>query len=688
MARPYSMSSSSSSPYSGGSGYGYGYAPSSAYLFGRDRDNTSLLDDMRALLSHSVRSFMRFWRARGRRMAITTLRSSVHRLRQNMTYRRVVSFPHMLVLVWVVIMLWGERWAFHSKPAGAQPHRVALVADPQLIDPHTYPGRPWPLNPLTMLLTDNYLRRSYGQLQEQLDPDTVFFLGDLFDGGREWKTARGNFEDPKWGPHPKHEQKFLKTWRKKYGEWFWLSEYARFGDIFVNPWVKSVAGSSKKTTRRRRKLVTSLPGNHDLGFGSEIKVAVRNRFETYFGEGNRVDVIGNHTFVSVDTVSMSAASSEEAKRYDLKNIYEPVQNFLDNMKTLKQKAVERELLHLRGELPPGRYEHKVEPLAQAKFGGSKPAVTGKTAPDLPTILLTHVPLYRPPGTPCGPLRERYPPTKPPKGQTEPVVPDHRNAISVSRGYQYQNVLGERDSEELVRKVGNVVHAFSGDDHDYCFVRHSPAQGGVPEITVKSINMAMGVIGRAFLVPIWGLTPFALDLDESSVSGAKVKNGGILPMYKAKLEDYDEYANYPTSLNKGGGNRSRSNSHKGHSHSHSHSHSHGNHHPGHSRRKSRTITTASRGAGSGGSGSKYGGLEGNSSGRVRSAPRIEISLHSDNEDEDEDGTTGGFGKWKPKKAKKRRGPRGKVEVVVTEAWTSVWRVVWMVGGFFVWLNWKG
>jgi len=599
-----------------------------------------------------------------------------------------------------------------------------------------------------MLLTDNYLRRSYGQLQEQLDPDTVFFLGDLFDGGREWKTARGNFEDPKWGPHPKHEQKFLKTWRKKYGEWFWLSEYARFGDIFVNPWVKSVAGSGKKTTRRRRKLVTSLPGNHDLGFGSEIKVAVRNRFETYFGEGNRVDVIGNHTFVSVDTVSMSAASSEEAKRYDLKNIYEPVQNFLDNMKTLKQKAVERELLHLRGELPPGRYEHKVEPLAQAKFGGSKPAVTGKTAPDLPTILLTHVPLYRPPGTPCGPLRERYPPTKPPKGQTEPVVPDYRNAISVSRGYQYQNVLGERDSEELVRKVGNVVHAFSGDDHDYCFVRHSPAQGGVPEITVKSISMAMGVskpgfllvslwnpidpvtgkslavggegqptlqthlcllpsqlstyiryatfavmslillVGRAFLVPIWGLTPFALDLDESSVSGAKVKNRGILPMYKAKLEDYDEYANYPTSLNKGGGNRSRSNSHKGHSHSHSHSHSHGNHHPGHSRRKSRTITTASRGAGSGGSGSKYGGLEGNSSGRVRSAPRIEISLHSDNEDEDDDGTTGGFGKWKPKKAKKRRGPRGKVEVVVTEAWTSVWRVVWMVGGFFVWLNWKG
>ncbi|KAG7292658.1 hypothetical protein NEMBOFW57_002695 [Staphylotrichum longicolle] len=574
MARPYNSKSSFSYPPR--------YYPD---------HSTSLFDDLRAFVAQLVRSLVRFWRERGRRMAFAALLSLAHRLRQNLTYNRLLSFPHLLVAVWVVVLLWGERWAFHSKveschwsswekwPAGAEPHRVALVADPQLIDPHSYPGRPWPLNPLTMLITDNYLRRSYNQLQWQLNPDSIFFLGDLFDGGREWKTAHGEFQDPEWGPHPKSEQKYLKKWHKTYGEWYWLQEYARFGDIFLNPWVK--AGAGQGVGKNRRKLIASLPGNHDLGFGDQIKVSVRNRFENYFGEGNRVDVIGNHTFVKQST----------------------------------------ELRFLRGEVQEGQFKHKIEELEKAKFD-DKPN-QGNNAPELPTILLTHVPLYRPPGTPCGPLRERSPPTKPPKGQTTPVFPDHRNAISVSGGYQYQNVLGEQDSETLVQKVGNVVHAFSGDDHDYCAVTHSPAQGNVPEITVKSISMAMGVSKpgfllvslynpidpatgkplnpanqptlqthlcllpnqlatylryvtfallsvavlavRAFLVPVLGLTPFALDpLDSSSAhrSGGARRGGGgaLLPTFKAKVEDYDEYALPPRGGGGGGGGGGFSASH--------------------------------------------------------------------------------------------------------------------------------
>ena len=73
------------------------------------------------------------------------------------------------------------------QPKDAKPHHLVFVADPQLIDPHSYPGRPWPLNPLTVLITDNYLKRGYGAMQHRLHPDSVFFLGDLFDGGREWK---------------------------------------------------------------------------------------------------------------------------------------------------------------------------------------------------------------------------------------------------------------------------------------------------------------------------------------------------------------------------------------------------------------------------------------------------------------------------------------------------------------------
>ncbi len=191
------------------------------------------------------------------------------------------------------------------------------------------------------------------------------------------------------------------------------------------------------------------------------------------------------------------------------------------------------------------------------------------------------------------MREHWPPAKPPKGQTQPVLPDHRNAISVSGGYQYQNVLAEDLSIKLVKTIGNVVHAFSGDDHDYCEVTHAPNQGSVPEITVKSISMAMGVPSpgflmvsmynpidaagnklagappetmqthlcllpnqlstysryglavflslavlavRAFLVPVFKLQPFALDPEPSTMAS-------LLPMFKAKVEDYDANQNH-------------------------------------------------------------------------------------------------------------------------------------------------
>ncbi len=382
------------------------------------------------------------------------------------------------------------------------------MADPQIIDAHTYPGRPWPLSTLTMTLTDNYMRRSYRQLQEQLHPDTVFFLGDLFDGGREWRTGRGDFHDPEWSSRPERERAYAKMWRKKYDENYWLREYARFGDIFLDPW--NVGGTEAGLGQRGRRVVASLPGNHDLGFGSEVQVSVRNRFETYFGEGNRVDVIGNHTFVSVDTVSMSADTSERAGQSDVGEIFGPSNEFLGHITWAKQRAVARELRYQRGTGEEVLFAHGVEDLETAHFDMQRlkkalgsPGGGAETPADLPTVLLTHVPLYREPGTPCGPLREHWPPSKPAAGgqddPSQPVFPDHRNAISVTRGYQYQNVLNEADSVTLVKSIGNVVHAFSGDDHDYCEVVHDVQLGHVPEITVKSFSMAMGVPTPGFLM---------------------------------------------------------------------------------------------------------------------------------------------------------------------------------------------
>ncbi|CCC05203.1 hypothetical protein SMACR_08071 [Sordaria macrospora] len=740
--------------YSSSNG-GYGYS-SSSYTFQpkhRRSDSTSVLDDIRAFLAHSSRSAWRFWRERGRFMAWAAIVDAGRRLRLNLTYNRLFSFPHLLVAAWIVVLLWGERWVFHSAveecawekwekwPAGAEPHHLVLVADPQLIDPHSYPGRPWPLNPLTMTIVDNYIRRSYTQMQSQLDPDTIFFLGDLFDGGREWKTAHGDFRDPEWGPHPKDEQKYLKSWNKKYNEVYWLKEYARFGEIFFSPWLE--AGQKPENEQKRRKLIASLPGNHDLGFGAEIKLPVRNRFEAYFGEGNRVDVVGNHTFVSVDTVSMSAASLSEVARQDVQPIYKPTEHFINQVKWTKQKAVEKELRYLRGEVPEVKLHHRIEELNKANFKDQPRLVNddnSKKIPDLPTILLTHVPLYRPPGTPCGPNREHWPPTPPPKGQTEPVFPDHRNAISVYRGYQYQNVIDEKQSVSLIEKIGNVIHAFSGDDHDYCEVVHAPNQGSVREITVKSISMAMGIptpgfqmvslynpldpvtgkplagdgqptiqthlcllpnqistylhyVGlgifciillaiRAFLVPVLNLPKFALDLDADSHAASGIS---ILPVFKAKQEDYDEY-NFPSAGFSASSSKYGSSATSGERRTRTGSVSsslrktsprNGGHTEKSGRsRKSSVYSNSNKST----KGWSWGGKH------HHHEPRIQIPG-----EEEEDmyyGASTAGSKWRAKQNRKKPKPKTAMGVVVTELWTTVWRVAWMVVAVFGWLAWKG
>lgn len=362
------------------------------------------------------------------------------------------------------------------------------------------------------MVTDNYVRRSYNELQGQLRPDSLFFLGDLFDGGREWKTASGDFSDAKWArPYPKNEREHAKVWKEKYGEDYWLQEYQRFSDIFFKPYHDSGVshlshGGAGTGPQPGRKLVAGLPGNHDLGFGSMIKVPVRDRFSAFFGESNRVDVVGNHTIVSVDTVSLSAGTSQQAATENLEHIYGPAAQFLKDVKGLKEKAVRNELRFLRGDKVEAQMKHAVvdadkltlEDLVDGDDDASRPQVA-----DFPTVLLTHVPLYRDPGTPCGPQREHWPPSKPPPTDAVGRVVDHRNAISVTAGYQYQNVLTEEDSVQLIESVGNVQRVFSGDDHDYCELTHSAAKNGAVEITVKSISMAMGVPTPGFvMVSMW------------------------------------------------------------------------------------------------------------------------------------------------------------------------------------------
>ncbi|KAG8627048.1 hypothetical protein KVT40_004531 [Elsinoe batatas] len=429
-----------------------------------------------------------------RRLKYRAVSASRDLTAQGFVKKYILRAQTILILLWVWILYWGEvrvyskdtkgcnwnRW--ERWPQTATPHRVAFIADPQLIDPHTYPGRPWPLSKLTIAFTDKYLKRSYYHIQRAYDPDTVYFLGDLFDGGREWSTGRESFHASE------------KQW-KSYGPKFWRDEFERFGKLFL----KGTQVTGGRSERAEKNIIASLPGNHDLGFATGVQVTVRDRFQAYFGKGDRVDIIGNHTFVGLDTVSLSAMDVHGSNP----DLWTPSMEFLDSVKEKKRDAV-KHFLGRTPDYPRGwKFFHQVarEPDQRMLIKPTEDDFDeSKKASELPTILLTHVPFYREPGTPCGPMRERFPPSVP----RQEV--DERNAIRVAAGYQYQNVLSKGLSKTIADRVGNIAYIFSGDDHDYCELVHRgyPSAGsGIKEITVKSISFAMGVRRPGFqMVSLW------------------------------------------------------------------------------------------------------------------------------------------------------------------------------------------
>ncbi|GAB7366837.1 hypothetical protein MBLNU230_g1007t1 [Neophaeotheca triangularis] len=508
----------------------------------------------------------------------------------------------LLVILWIYVLHWGERTVFKQHieqchwnrwetwPSNAKPHRMAMVADPQIVDPHTYPGRPWPLSSLTELYTDSYMARNFRLINAELDPDTIAFLGDLFDGGREWATAHakplresqrkkleklGITKDSKKAedghmsskrslesyhaalsaPHSRSISRsehnlakdgtdlraFVHGENGRWSKWSqpqWEMEFERFGRIFfatdqlypgakpdifeafdvVNDPISVENGAIPSgwheyaTTRsKQRHILTTLPGNHDVGFGSGVQLSVRDRFHGRFGESNRVDVIGNHTFVSLDTPSLSAMGQFEREggetksdaRTARKHIWSPSYNFLETVKDHVTKANTDALSEcFPAELESSKYHHEVTKPDDLESQPHPSKLSSDTTPQLPMVLLSHVPLWRERGFDCGKYRERG------------------SAIPIAFGYQYQNVLTRELTNFIIKKAslaGNIVQAFSGDDHDYCDVMHKynvdrskptdkkprPVLASVREITVKSFSWAMGVRKPGFqLVSLW------------------------------------------------------------------------------------------------------------------------------------------------------------------------------------------
>lgn len=217
-------------------------------------------------------------------------------------WKYLISF----LCLWVCLIQYYERtvikraanrcqWSkWENWPSGASPHRMALLADPQIMDAHSYPGRPWIVNYFTQQLLDNYHARNWKHLHYHLDPDSTFFLGDLFDGGRRWNDSD------------------------------WFKEYERFNKIFPK--------------KPNRLTVMSLPGNHDIGFGDTVIEDSLTRFKFYFGDPSSAWEVGNHTIVLLDTISLSDTKNE--------NVSAVPRAFLDSFASIPKKHPRIMLTHV------------------------------------------------------------------------------------------------------------------------------------------------------------------------------------------------------------------------------------------------------------------------------------------------------------------------------------------------------
>ncbi|ORX44088.1 hypothetical protein DM01DRAFT_1340498 [Hesseltinella vesiculosa] len=208
-----------------------------------------------------------------------------------------------------------------------------------------------------------------------------------------------------------------REWKDNEG---WVLEKNRFFRLFP---------------RQDRMVEQYTSGNHDIGISTGIQRSVYERFRRSFGPLSAIHPLAhNHSLVVLDTVALTSAD---------------------------------ELIRLEA----------LQVLAQWH-----PQSAASLTPDSAaqqTMLVSHVPLYRPDQTSCGPLRTQS-----------------RPSIYQRYGYQYQNLLEAPLTTKLLEFVQPDL-VFSGDDHDFCQVTHDyrgtgAKQRQATEYTVPTFSMAQGV----------------------------------------------------------------------------------------------------------------------------------------------------------------------------------------------------
>ncbi|KAL5062535.1 hypothetical protein RYX36_024272 [Vicia faba] len=205
------------------------------------------------------------------------------------------------------------------------------------------------------------------------------------------------------------------------------------------------------------KQVYFISGNHDIGYESlhYAKPKVIGRYEETFGIRNYKFTVGKVDFIAVDAQMLDG----HPQKHLTSQVWEFVKNIsVDNV------------IH-------------------------------------PRVLLTHIPLYRPDGTYCGPDR------------SYPIINQaiDRAAYDKSGDIIYQNYVSKKSSKYLLDTIKPKL-ILSGHDHDQCTITHQSKSGPVKEHTLGTISMKQGNLYPSFML---------LSVDNSTLRNASILQEPLL-----------------------------------------------------------------------------------------------------------------------------------------------------------------
>lgn len=178
-----------------------------------------------------------------------------------------------------------------------------------------------------------------------------------------------------------------------------------------------------------------LSGNHDIGYEaiySKTPEVIR-RYEEEFGARNYKFALGKVDFIAIDSQTLDGNSQG--------NLTSATWNFIANVSQDSSST---------------------------------------------RVLLTHIPLYRPDWTPCGPYR------------SSPIINQRILRAPENQQILYQNYITEKSTNNLLNMISPAL-ILSGHDHDQCKVTHIAKHGPVEEYTVGTISWQQGNLFPSFML---------------------------------------------------------------------------------------------------------------------------------------------------------------------------------------------